>query len=198
MRKLLLAASVAAAAILPGAITRGEAATMRLLPSGSVMIDGPVLPGDAVRLIDALIAQKNSGKVTERIFLNSPGGQVVAGVQIADVINKSGIAVVVGKGRVCASICVLMLAAGKERWVYSDSKLGVHSVGSHQGGLLDGAIQPESVTDRSLTLLIARAMKGFGVPDAVIVKMITTPPDAISGINDADAPGWVNVAQAKS
>ena len=88
---------------------------------------------------------------------------------------------------------VLMLSAGKERWAYSDARLGVHSVGTY--GANASAPAPEDGSDRNFTLLVARLMKFYGAPDSVVVKLIVTKPNAIASLTGDDVAGWLNIAQ---
>jgi hypothetical protein len=195
MNRITIFASAIAALAVGAPLHKADAANFKLLQSGSVIIEGEFMPDDHIRLTNAIAQQNRRGKRVERIFLNSPGGEVIAGVQLAKVVYNSGIAVVVGKDRLCASMCVLVLAAGRERWAYPTAKLGVHSIGSYVGNAKGPA--PEDGDDRNYTLLLARAMKFYGAPDGVIVKMIMTKPNAITGLDADDVSGWINIAIPK-
>ena len=66
----------------------------------------------------------------ERMFLNSPGGNILAGIKIASAVRSLPapyqIDMVIGRTDICASICALIFAAGHHKVVFPTSKLGVH------------------------------------------------------------------------
>lgn len=62
----------------------------------------------------------------DTIVLNSPGGLVKEGLQLASIINERGLTAYVPKGATCASACSFMFFAGKYR--ISNGALGVHQI----------------------------------------------------------------------
>ena len=151
---------------------------------------GKVLPGDVAMLAFAAQAScEKRGYCPERIFLNSPGGNVAAGIEIAEFIREWGIHTVVGETDECASICVAIFAAGSHKVVFptlADRRpLRLVCRCLHRAGRRSARHD----------CLVARYMKALGVPDAVVTKMITTPGDAITWLSSADWPG-LEVIQA--
>ena len=146
---------------------------------------GKVLPGDVAMLAFAAQAScEKRGYCPERIFLNSPGGNVAAGIEIAEFIREWGIHTVVGETDECASICVAIFAAGSHQGGCSRTR-GSASTPPPMSMPTPG--RPAKRSTRPV--LVARYMKGLGVPDAVVTKMITTPGDAITWLSSADWPG---------
>ena len=58
--------------------------------------------------------------------LNSPGGNVVAGIKIGIRIREMGWVTVVPSGLTCASACGLMWLAGATRYVGRNARIGFH------------------------------------------------------------------------
>jgi hypothetical protein len=186
MKKLLIAALVAATAAC--ALSSAEAATFKPIAKGkSLVMTGVVMPGDAQRLVDAYNASLSKrGYAPERIFLNSNGGLISAGLAVASKVIESGMHTVVGKTDTCASICVAIFAAGSHRVVFTTSMVGVHSASTYHENEY-GEMEQYEATEA--TIVLARIYKDWGVPDAVIAKMVTTKPDDIAWLSDADWPG---------
>lgn len=63
---------------------------------------------------------------TPYVFLNSQGGDVLAAMQIGQLLRGSLAHVIVDVGRECSSACLFLLAAGVRRDVFQDAKLGLH------------------------------------------------------------------------
>ncbi|MEQ1956436.1 ATP-dependent Clp protease proteolytic subunit [Mesorhizobium yinganensis] len=162
-----------------------EAATFEPIARGkSLVMSGKVVPGDVFMLDAAARASCDArGYCPERIFLNSPGGNFDAGIELAEFIRRWGIHTVVGETDGCASICVAIFAAGSNKVAFPTSRIGVHSA-----SFVD-AYTGQSGEALETTVLIARYMKQLGTPDTVITKMILTPGDDITWLTANDWPG---------
>jgi hypothetical protein len=194
MKKLLLAASAALALCAPA-----HAATFKSINHGkSIVMTGEIVPGDVQRLHDAGVAAErkysHGQPIVERIFLNSPGGDVVAGLELADFVHRwTGLATVIGKTDVCASMCAVVFAAGSHKVVFPQSHLGVHSVSSFNSNA-DGSLGEnlgEDAGSLALTTLVARTMADYGVPDGIITRMMMTRQPDVYWVTDRD--GWTAV-----
>lgn len=191
LTKALSAAVIALACTLP-AIQSASAATFKPIwryGGKSVVMTGEIMPGDDQRLYAAVKAvYDKDGTRVERMFLNSPGGSVSAGVTLAIYVQKLGIDAVVGKTDTCASICFAIFAAAKHRAIFPTSKVGVHSVyGIDNNGNTVGSAAPGSA---ATTRALAKLYKSMGVPDPIIVKMMTTDGTDMAWIHGSDAAGW--------
>jgi hypothetical protein len=186
MMKLLKAALVAATAAC--ALSSAEAATFKPIAKGkSLVMTGQIVAGDAQRLVDAYNASLSKrGYAPKRIFLNSDGGLISAGLEVANKVIESGMHTVIGKTDSCASICVAVFAAGSHKVVFTTSMVGVHSASTF-GENEFGEIEQYEATEA--TVALARIFKDIGVPDSVIAKMVTTKPDEIAWLHDGDWPG---------
>jgi hypothetical protein len=115
MRKAMLAASLATAA-LPAYAANVEVHSIR--DEKIVTIEGEIDPND----FDVLKVKVGSvsGKLT--IFLGSPGGSVVAALQIGNLIRMKGWTTMVLNE--CNNACALIWLAGAQRTMTSAAKIG--------------------------------------------------------------------------
>jgi hypothetical protein len=176
---MAVAALAASFAIGPAA----QAATFKLLDPGDdgatgIYMDGRIAPGDNVRL-EAMLA-RHSGIAS--LWLNSQGGNVKAGLDLAATVVKHHLATAVGS--TCSSACMIVFAAGERRIAAVDAHLGVHGVSLES---------EENTVSRTLTTSLAGVMRNFGAPDSVVAKMVKTESSEITWLIDADISGWVYV-----
>lgn len=137
---------------------------------------GPIVKGDAGRLEQALAAVP-PGRRLVALALDSPGGNVVEGEQLAHLIRSRGLSVVIPSNSKCVSACFLLLAASPRRLAASDALVGVHSASE------DGE---ETGTSLAVTTLMARAAAELGIPPAIIGKMVQTTPGRVEWLTRAD------------
>jgi hypothetical protein len=142
-----------------------------------VLIEGPIENGDAAtfRALDDDLQRHGRLWVVE---LDSPGGNVGAAAEIADVVHRDGLGTVVWKGYVCASACVMIFFAGKTRTLDDGGVLGVHrAVGP------DGLETPAS---RKASLLIADKLASYGVSRTTTDKLLVTAPSEMIWLDGKD------------
>lgn len=191
--KRLIALLVASAALLAPA----HSATFKPIAAGhSLVMTGDVIYGDAERLTAAYHASAAEyGFYPERIFLNSPGGNVIASAEVADVVTANGMHTVVGRKDKCISACVIIFAAGSHRVAFPTSQIAVHSASTPMH-MSDGTTTwQEDDTAQALTLRVARALIKFDAPDSVVVKVINTPSDTLTYLTWEDVSNWVEIIE---
>ena len=81
---------------------------------------GEIKSGDADRLIAFVKAQTRSPGT---LLLDSPGGSVAEAIRIAQVVKKLSLMVLVLPGRVCASACFFIFAAGTGRSAWEAERI---------------------------------------------------------------------------
>lgn len=141
---------------------------------GVIVAAGEIQLGDDEKLHD-LVAALPGNTVLIGMFLNSPGGSLLEGVRMATTIRNTGLATAaVG---VCASACFLMFAAGTRKLALNGARIGVHSAS------VEGA---ETLESQAVTTQMARQAAEFGVPPAVIGKMVTTAAADIAWLSKDD------------
>lgn len=169
IRKLITSVVLVATLVQPA-----EAVQLRRMvtDSGVVLrLSGHVTAGDYRRLKSVL----QNGSVVG-LDISSDGGSLEAGLDIARVVRKRGLAVYASKK--CHSVCAFILFAAKERYIGRRSKIGVHSV-SNDRGKEDG----DSVR---VTVQVSRLLVGLGVPHSIIGKIVATSPAKITYLDNRD------------
>ena len=110
------------------------------------------------------------------LVLNSPGGNLYEGLQMAGTIFDRQLTTYIPEGADCASACSIMYLAGKKR--YSRGQLGVH-----QSAYSDDVSKQKDVVGKIdyesqiTTADIIQHLEEFGTPGFVYVKMLRTPPE---------------------
>jgi hypothetical protein len=137
---------------------------------------GPIVKGDTARLEQALAALPQAKRLLA-VALDSPGGMVVEGEQLAALIRTRKLPVVIPSNSQCVSACFLLLAASPHRLAASDALVGVHSANENQ---------QETDVSLAVTTLMARDAAKDGIPPAIIGKMVETTPGRVEWLTQAD------------
>lgn len=127
-----------------------------------IEMNGIIEPGAALDFRRALRAAPDAKLIT----LNSDGGNVQAGLLIADDIHQRALATYIPKVSKCYSACSYMFLAGKERKV--DGALGVHQISSDSPDLVGAQL---AISD------IIEVLSRFDTPPEVMQVMFKTRPD---------------------
>ncbi|MDA8840067.1 hypothetical protein N9N80_02080 [bacterium] len=104
----------------------------------------------------------------ELIILDSPGGDLGAGIFIAELVAAKGINTWIEKDAFCASACSLIFFAGKERWL--EGHVGVHQYRT-VGGQADDESAAQERVGRIMELL-----NSFDTPLIAVEKSAITKP----------------------
>jgi hypothetical protein len=141
--------------------------------------EGEIAIGDDERL-HRFVASMPGGDRLAGITLNSKGGNLWEGTNLAQTVRRSELATIVAEGKYCVSACFLIFAAGSKRLAGSGAFIGVHSA-SELGRDNAGA--------QAATTAMARNASTFGVPPAIIGRMVTTRPHEVA---------WLSLAELRS
>jgi len=139
-------------------------------PAVIIAARGPIVRGDRERLLAFLDKMSRTAPTGDRLIgiaLDSPGGDVVEADDLAIALKKTNLSIIVPSGSQCSSACFLIFAAASRRVIASDALIGVHSA-SENGD--------ETARSLALTTAMAREAAEFGVPPAIIGKLVQTPP----------------------
>ncbi|MBX9826435.1 MAG: hypothetical protein K2Y27_15780 [Xanthobacteraceae bacterium] len=141
-----------------------------------LLLDGKIEFGDGEKLdlnVLALDIQKRGG--VSALYLNSPGGLHREAVQMAEVVKRYRISTIVADGAECASGCFSIFAAGHEKFAGYGAEIGVHASSKK-----DGHEAPDA------TFETARLVSTFGVPAAIVAKIVLTPPHRMAWLSRDD------------
>jgi hypothetical protein len=147
-----------------------NAATFNLLSPEVVALDGFIELGDCERWKAAI------GPSAHTVVLNSPGGRNGQGECISRSISQRHMKTFV-QGR-CSSICFLLFAAGAQKLVCKDAKIGVHRP-------RDVATGQEDSDPQFLRVILEYATR-YRVPRQIQDRLSATPPSDMYWLNDAD------------
>lgn len=143
-----------------------------------ISISGELVPGDT-EAFKAIVKEANdSGKLVASIRLNSPGGNLLEGVQLANAVKFGKMTTNVGQGATCASACFLVFAAGETKFANYTAQIGVHGASEKDGA--------ESVQSGAATVSMAKIAKDLGVPSTIIGRMVVTPPSNMVLLSPSD------------
>jgi hypothetical protein len=134
-----------------------------------VSLSGEITEGDSDTLKESIRKANNSNLIVSLLRLDSPGGNLLEGAKLADIIRFGKIATsVVGTSK-CASACFIVFAAGSEKFANYTASVGVHGASDENGQETEGS--------GAATVSMARIAKELGVPAGIIGKMVVTPPE---------------------
>jgi hypothetical protein len=132
--------------------------------------------------------QNARGYRLDALRLNSPGGQVWEALAMALMVRwVENMATVVQKDAKCESACFGLLAAGHRKYVdpvADPTQIGVHSIFQLMKQQGTSAFFPKERED--LTIWAVRRLKTIGIPDSIIGKIVTTPPDQMKYLTVED------------
>lgn len=175
------------AALVAASPASGAEFKIRALSDGTARMElsGEIFPGDAKRMVKAVAAWRRAYRPPiVWLGLDSIGGRLMESARIADFVGENQFVTVVSRHKRCFSACFNIFASGRERIVSAQALLGVHSV----------SIGDEETSDAIvLTARVARALATYGVPDRIIVKLVTTPSTDMYVLRGNDLDGFADV-----
>jgi hypothetical protein len=137
----------------------------------SVSIRGPINRGDFDRFKDFLLVPGNLSAYTIRVYLNSPGGDVIEALKFANLFEKSSASTVVGFYSKCYSACFIMFAGGVSRAIYPLGELGVHRISLNK---LEFDIQKAKGLLSPISGDVYNYLLEQGIPRPILEKMNET------------------------
>jgi hypothetical protein len=142
--------------------------------AGFIIIAGELNQGDETKF--NLTAQRYTKGA---VLLASPGGNLVAGIEIGRIIRLRNFVTGVAPRTRCASACALAWLGGTQRFMSSTSLIGFHTA---------------SVVDRGKTTesglgnaIVGAYLTTLGLPLSAVIYIAKSPPDDITWLNVHDA-----------
>lgn len=147
-----------------------------------------------------------SGNVHGVVLLDSPGGKVVASMELGRAIRRLGMAVVVARpaagsdhgalslssGR-CYSACVYALMGGARRVVPPGSKVGVHRMFNYSTNFdlaEGGVVRERNLDDGGMRATLSDYARDMGVSTDLVTLAERTSPDQLYMLTGADIARW--------
>jgi hypothetical protein len=147
-----------------------------------------------------------SGNVHGVVLLDSPGGKVVASMELGRAIRRLGMAVVVARpaagsdrgalslasGR-CYSACVYALMGGARRVVPPGSKVGVHRMFNYSTNFdlaEGGVVRERNLDDGGMRATLSDYARSMGVSTDLVMLAERTSPDQLYMLTGGDIARW--------
>ena len=157
-------------------------------PRPAVLISGPIALADAARFSAEVETLRRRYGMAPAVALDTPGGNVLASRAVATLVDYGRLDTVLADGATCASACALIFFSGAHKILGPDAHIGVHRAATPAG------TETNSTLDTSWRL--AKALRGMGARQAVIDKLMTTPPGRIAWLTPSDLAGLRGVTIA--
>jgi len=144
----------------------------------ALLIDARIEPDDGKKFEE--VVKKNDVKMAV-IVLNSPGGNLVAGYAIGNLIHEKGYATYVAGGATCGSVCAMIWMAGSPRQVEPKARIGFHAAYTTDK---KGRVIGESGMGNAL---VGSYYAHLGLSDSAIMYLTSASPKEAKWLNPADA-----------
>jgi hypothetical protein len=212
MTKLPTLLSACLAAFIATASAHAEPMAFRLAPLTSgrcgaqcpevVAAEGEIVEETPDELIAFLRDHIRSGRVRSILLLDSPGGKVVASMQLGHALRKLGMAVIVARvspetgelvsGR-CYSACVYALIGGRKRVIPAQSSVGVHRMFNYSTSFdiaEGGFVRERNLDDGGMLQTLSRYAALMGVSAELVKLAERTSPDRLYMLTSGDIARW--------
>lgn len=218
MRKLLgfVLAAFLSQALAPPLAARAEEMSFRVvsLSNGQcgarcpqvIAAQGEVIEGTPDAFLNFVRENVGGGKLHGIVLLDSPGGKVVASMELGQAIRRLGMAVIVARpaadqsgnemalvGGRCYSACVYTLMGGKRRVIPPQSRVGVHRMFNYstnfdlaEGGL----VRARNYDDGGMRSMLSNYANSMGVSKELVYLAERTSPDQLYMLTSADIARW--------
>jgi hypothetical protein len=121
------------------------------------------------------------GPTAVPVYLNSPGGDIGAAIKIANILDAKRAMVIIKKGAVCYSACVVALAGGVIRLPHGT--VGIHRMYSVD---LEGTYSEKEKGFASIEYDVKKIFRRSGIPESFWTKIIDVPADSLHKLTDKE------------
>jgi hypothetical protein len=168
----------------------------------AIVADGEITNSTPQEFL-SFVSQNLQGNVRAVVFLNSPGGRVVASMQLGRLFRNLGVAAIVARagqtyngtvlaGGHCFSACVYALMGGRKRVIPPQSKVGVHRMFQYEASVdpSGGATIYRQYDNGRMRSMLARYSRQMGVNSTVIEDAERTSSDSIHVLSNKEITRW--------
>ena len=139
-----------------------------------IEVRGDLVVGDERKFIDVVISS-----ATAVVVFHSPGGDLLAGIEIGKAIRLKGFSTLVPETMECSSACALAWLGGRLRYMSDQSRLGFHAAYTKREG--------QQNVSAAGNALVGAYLNQLGLPASAIVYITNTSPREIQWLSFADA-----------
>ena len=162
-----LSVSVAAAAEF--SVRLGDAETPAL-----VQVEGEFLKGDDEIFVQRVVSLKSAV-----VVFASPGGNLVAGLEIGKAVRLKNFSTYVPAETFCSSACALAWVGGTRRFMSKTAKIGFHAAYNTNSG----SAQESGIANA----LVGAYLNSLGLPETAIAYMTVASPNSMMWLTATDA-----------
>lgn len=162
--------------------------------------------GDATpdAFVNFVAQNVGSGNLHGIVLLDSPGGKVVASMELGQAIRRLGMAVIVARpgagsrdaldlvGGRCYSACVYALMGGARRVIPPQSRVGVHRMFNYSTSFdfSEGFVRERNLDDGGMRATLSRYASSMGVSPDLVNLAERTSPDQLYMLTGPDITRW--------
>lgn len=164
-------------------IVEGDKSIPNMAQWPHLEISGNISSADAdfdrlLKLVQVAMLSSNvlvAGTPAPQVMLNSSGGDVRAAMEIGRMLRAFNAVTIVGVNSECSSACVLILAAGARRIVFSGGRVGVHRPYFEES--LFAGLSTTQARDKyaEMERRVKNYLKELSMPEALFEKMRSVP-----------------------
>ncbi|MBU3890492.1 MULTISPECIES: hypothetical protein [Methylosinus] len=167
-----------------------------------IVAEGEIVEDTADAFVGFLREQGRETELRSIVLLDSPGGRVVASMQLGQALRRLGMAVIVARvepesgalvsGR-CYSACVYALMGGRKRVIPRQSRVGVHRMFNYVDGVdprSGETLRERRYDDGGMRRTLARYSASMGVSQDLIALAERTSPDRVHLLSAAEIARW--------
>jgi len=166
-----------------------------------VAAEGEIVEGTPDAFLSFIRETIGAGNLHGVVLLDSPGGKVVASMELGQTIRRLGMAVVVARpaadsaelvsGR-CYSACVYALMGGRKRVVPPQSRVGVHRMFNYSIGFdfSSGLVRERNYDDGGMRATLSRYSHSMGVSSELVSLAERTSSDQLYMLSGAEIARW--------
>jgi hypothetical protein len=151
--------------------------TKKTLPNTDIIllsISGQITPDDQEKFSYHIQSLHNVV-----VSLDSPGGNLIAGIEIGKKIRMRDYATLVANGSHCASVCALMWLAGTRRFLEPNAAVGFHAAYVLQNG--------KAAETGVGNALVGAYLTNLGLEENAVVYITQASPDEITWLHEKAA-----------
>ncbi len=145
-----------------------------LLDTAMITLSGEIESSDAEQFRAAVATYPKA-----IVAFQSPGGDLIAGIEIGTQIRLRNYMTLVPTGVQCASACALAWLGGTKRLMGSGALIGFHAASVHENG--------QAIETGAGNALLGAYLNKLGLPDRAVVFVTQAHPNEITWLTMADA-----------
>jgi hypothetical protein len=160
-------------------ISASQAAEIRLSKSRDsqipiITIEGPLELGDEKKFVAQVINLENG-----LVLFNSPGGNLLAGIEIGKAIRLKNLSTAVASRGICASSCALAWLGGTRRFLFTGSLVGFHAAYKEVSG-----VPAETGLGNAI---VGAYLNSLGLPVNAVAYITHASPNQMQWLTESDA-----------